>query len=191
MLEFLNNIDTAFFLFLNGLHNPFFDEVMWWISQKSSWYPFYIVLIGYIIYRFRKKSIITLIVIALMVTISDQVSVHLFKDLIQRLRPCHNSEISGIVHLVNDYCGGKYGFISSHASNTFALAVFLSVLFRNKYFSLTLLLWASVVSYSRIYLGVHYPGDVFGGLITGSIIGVLLSKVNVYLVNRIYPSQGQ
>lgn len=188
MLEILKNLDTTLFLFLNSIHNPFFDKIMWWISIKSSWYPVYILLIGYIIYRYKWKSIITLLVITLLITISDQLSVHLFKDVFQRFRPCHNTELAGMIHQVNNYCGSKYGFISSHASNTFALAVFLSALFRNKYFIIISICWATIVSYSRIYLGVHYPGDVIGGIIFGSILGILLSKANRYLIKRIYPS---
>ncbi|MFC2137164.1 hypothetical protein ACFLTE_03210, partial [Bacteroidota bacterium] len=93
--------DTKLFLFLNSKHNPAFDSIMWWISEKESWYPLYIVLIIYIIYKFRWKSILSLLLIAILITISDQVSVHLFKEVFQRIRPCHNSQIAEYIHLVN------------------------------------------------------------------------------------------
>ena len=98
-----------------------------------------------------------------------------FKNNFERLRPCHEASLADIIHTVRDKCGGHYGFISSHASNSFALAVFLSGFIRRRYryFPLFILIWASVVSYSRIYLGVHYPFDVIVGAIFGSLLGYL------------------
>ena len=174
MLEFLKNIDTQLFVFLNGIHSPAWDKIMWWITGTNSWIPMYAIIVGYIIYKFRWKAIITLIFIAMVVTLTDQISVHGFKEVFQRLRPCHNPELKNIVHLVNNKCGGKFGFVSSHAANTFGVAFFLSNLFKNKYFSIFIFLWASVVSYSRIYLGVHYPFDILGGAALGSILGFLV-----------------
>ena len=174
MLEFLKNIDTQLFVFLNGIHSPAWDKIMWWITGTNSWIPMYALIVGYIIYKFRWKAIITLIFIAMVVTLTDQISVHGFKEVFQRLRPCHNPELKNIVHLVNNKCGGKFGFVSSHAANTFGVAFFLSNLFKNKYFSIFIFLWASVVSYSRIYLGVHYPFDILGGAALGSILGFLV-----------------
>ncbi len=174
MLEFLKNIDTQLFVFLNGIHSPAWDKIMWWITGTNSWIPMYAIIVGYIIYKFRWKAIITLIFIALVVTLTDQISVQGFKEVFQRLRPCHNPELKNIVHLVNNKCGGKFGFVSSHAANTFGVAFFLSNLFKNRYFSLFIFLWASVVSYSRIYLGVHYPFDILGGAALGCLLGFLV-----------------
>ncbi len=114
-----------------------------------------------------------IILAGLAVTVSDLTAVHLFKNVFLRLRPCHEPSIAGMVHLVNDHCGGKYGFISSHASNSFALATFLSLLLGKKIrlFTLLIMLWAILLSYSRVYLGVHYPGDVIVGAIWGAGIG--------------------
>ena len=150
---------------------------MWWISGSKSWIPMYAVIVAYIIYKQRWKSIITLIFIALLVTLADQISVHGFKEVFQRLRPCHNPGLQDIVHIVNNKCGGKFGFVSSHAANTFAVAFFLSKLIKYRYFSLFIFTWAAIVSYSRIYLGVHYPFDVLGGAFLGVFIGYLTYKL--------------
>lgn len=112
-----------------------------------------------------------LIAIAIVVALTDQLSVHLFKNVFERLRPCHNPDLNGLVHLVNSKCGGKFGFVSSHAANTFGVAMFIHYIFRVRWFTLSILLWATIVSYSRIYLGVHYPGDVVFGALLGVLIG--------------------
>jgi len=149
---------------------------MYWISVKWLWIPLYAFLLYLIIKEYKWKSLIILLFIAVLITLSDQLSVHLFKNAIQRLRPCHNPAIMDQVHLVKDHCGGQFGFISSHASNSFALAVFLIGILgkRFKHFSALILVWAVLVSYSRIYLGVHYPGDVIVGGIFGCLLGYIL-----------------
>lgn len=105
----------------------------------------------------------------------DRISVMAFKDVFQRFRPCHNPDIASLVHLV-DGCGGKFGFVSSHAANSFALALFTGLLLRKhyKYILPIMLFWAALVSYSRIYVGVHYPGDILGGAILGTVIGIFV-----------------
>ncbi|MBU8892811.1 MAG: phosphatase PAP2 family protein [Bacteroidales bacterium] len=183
MLEILNNLDTNLFIFLNGIYSPFWDKIMWWISGSKSWIPMYAVIVAYIIYKQRWKSIVTLIFIALLVTLADQISVHGFKEVFQRLRPCHNPGLQDLVHIVNNKCGGKFGFVSSHAANTFAVAYFLSNLIKHKYFSIFIFTWAIIVSYSRIYLGVHYPFDVLGGAFLGVFIGYLTYKL-YYFTNQ-------
>lgn len=185
MLEILKNLDTQLFVFLNGLNSPFWDQLMWWFSGKFFWIPMYLIIVGYIIYKQKWKAIITLIFIALVVTLADQISVHGFKEVFQRLRPCHTPELKNMVHLVNNKCGGQYGFVSSHAANTFAVALFLKMLIKNKYFSIFIILWAAVVSYSRIYLGVHFPFDVLGGAALGGIIGFLIYHLYVFTSNKI------
>ena len=176
MLDFLHQTDTDFFLFLNGLHNDFFDSLMWWISYKYSWIPFYAFILGCLIYRFRLKSVLPVVAVVLLITASDQGSVHLFKNVFERLRPCHNPELEGMVHLVNNHCGGKYGFVSSHAANVFALTSFLIPILRRRWFTFLIICWAVLVSYSRIYLGVHYPFDILGGALFGCLLGYIFSK---------------
>ncbi len=173
-MEFIKNIDTELFLFLNGLHNSFFDFLMYWLSNRLIWIPAYLFIIYLIIKRFKTKNGIFLILTLIAaVAISDQISVHFFKNVFLRYRPCHNLDIKHIVHLVNDRCGGQYGFVSSHASNFFTLASFVSLIFNKKRVSFIMFFWAIAVSYSRIYLGVHYPLDILGGALLGTIIGFL------------------
>jgi undecaprenyl-diphosphatase len=177
MLDKIVAFDTRLFLWLNGHHSVFWDNVMWFISGKIEWLPLYLVLAAYIIYRFRLQSIPVIIAIALAIVLADQLAVDLFKDVFQRLRPTYNPEIQNLVHTVNNYKGGSFGFISNHAANTFAFATFLCLLFKNRYFTLFILIWATIVSYSRIYLGVHYPADVLGGMLFGALLGWLVFKI--------------
>lgn len=168
MLEKLIALDTKLFLFLNGLHSPFWDDIMCFLSGKTEWVPLYIIIIGYIVYKFRWRSLLVFVAVTLVITLADQISVKAFKDVFMRLRPSHSPEIQHLVHIVNDYRGGQYGFVSSHAANTFGLATFLALLIRARFFTVFIFTWASLVSYSRIYLGVHYPGDIICGAILGA-----------------------
>lgn len=177
MLERLNTLDTRLFLFLNGKHNAFFDPIMYWASDKLFWFPFYAVLIFLLIRWYRKKSILILLCTAVLITLSDQLASHLIKGLVKRLRPSREPLLAGLVHLSKAGRGGMYGFVSSHAANCVALTVFLCLILDRKYRWLKgiLIFWALLVSYSRIYVGVHYPGDVFCGGLLGAGLGWLLS----------------
>ena len=168
MLDKLIHIDTRLFLWLNSFHSPCRDSIMWHISGKPEWIPLYLLLLGVIIYKYRWKSIAVILAVSLTITLADQLAVKAFKEVFMRLRPSHEPALEGLVHLVNDYRGGQYGFVSNHAANSFGLAVFISYLFKNKYVTTGMLVWACVVSYSRIYLGVHYPADILGGALLGA-----------------------
>lgn len=181
MLERIDAIDTSLFLWLNGHNSPVWDQIMWFISGKVQWVPFYLILIGVLIYKYRIKSIYIIIAIAIAVTLADQLAVKAFKEVFERLRPSNNPEIRDMVHIVNNYRGGAFGFVSNHAANTFALATFLVLLFRNRYLSVAIIIWACIVSYSRIYLGVHYPGDI----LCGALLGILCSWLVYSLFNAI------
>jgi undecaprenyl-diphosphatase len=166
--------DVRLFLWLNGYHTPFWDHIMWFISGRFEWFPLYIMMASFLIYRYKWKSIWIILSVALAVTLADQIAVHLFKNIFMRPRPTFNPAIQNLVHVVNDYRGGTFGFVSNHAADTFAFATFMSFLFKNRYFTLGILIWAAIVSYSRIYLGVHYPADVFGGAMLGTFLGILV-----------------
>jgi len=190
-MEQLIALDTRLFLFLNGLHSPFWDTVMWYISGTKTWIPLYVVIIFFIFFEYKKRGFLPLIFIILVILLADKISVYGFKFVFERFRPTHNPEIADLVHIVRDYRGGKYGFVSSHAANTFGLASFTSLLFANKKYTWFIYIWAAVVSYSRIYLGVHYPGDILGGAILGWLIGYLVFMGYEWVSDRFIKKAGQ
>jgi undecaprenyl-diphosphatase len=173
------------------MHNDFFDVVFEWISGRLSWIPLYAALAILLFVKFKKGMLYVIPFIALLILLSDKISVYCFKEVFMRLRPCHNPEITNLVHIVNNHCGGQFGFVSSHAANTFALAVFVGLVTRKKVSWLlpALVTWAAIISYSRIYLGVHYPGDIIGGAILGAVIAkfifMMLNFLNGKLENKL------
>jgi undecaprenyl-diphosphatase len=176
MIESITALDTDLFLFLNGIHNSFFDTIMYWVSHKFFWIPFYIFLI-YLLFRhygLKTAGILTAIILVTF-TLTNTLSVEAFKNVFERPRPCHNELISSQVHLIDNHCGGKWGFVSSHASNVFGLAMLIFILLRKKIkrIGFWIFFWAAAVSYSRIYLGVHYPLD----LVCGALLGILVALI--------------
>ncbi|WP_321331009.1 phosphatase PAP2 family protein [uncultured Bacteroides sp.] len=182
MIEYLNSLDTRLFLFLNCKHDAFFDFVMYWLSDKLIWIPMYFIIAFFIVKRYRIKGLVMLLLVALLITLCDQTASHLLKNLVQRLRPSHEPALAGLVHLSRAGAGGLYGFVSSHAANTFGLATFLWFVLDKKFIILKywLFIWAALVSYSRIYNGVHYFGDVFVAAFLGAFFGWAVSKIYFY-----------
>jgi undecaprenyl-diphosphatase len=184
-MENLLELDKEWLLVLNGFHTPVMDTVMFWATKTELWIPLYVFLIILIIRYYKRDSWIILIGVAIGILLADQTTSHFMKPFFARLRPSQDPELAGLVHLVNGYTGGLYGFASSHASNTFATAVFCwSVLrFRHKWIWL-LFLWATLMTYSRIYLGVHYPGDIIVGILVGVLASLVAISVSGYLLQR-------
>jgi undecaprenyl-diphosphatase len=178
LIESIIKLDKDLLLFLNSMHNDITDFIMFWISEKFTWIPFYLFLIYLVIKNYKLRTIDVLVAVAILISLSDMTSVYGFKEVFQRLRPCHDPVVGPQVHLVNDECGGMFSFVSSHAANTFALCFFLICILgkKIKWLTATMIIWASVVSYTRIYLGVHYPFDVFCGAILGTGIGITIGK---------------
>jgi undecaprenyl-diphosphatase len=173
MIEKLRTIDEDLFLWLNSFHADWLDPIVFQLTQTVTWFPFYAILI-YLIYRADSKGIWWVLGgAAITILISDQVTSGLMKPFFERLRPCHEERWDGVIHNYGR-CGGLFGFVSSHSANTFAIATFLNLRLRDKMPYLKwMFLWAFVVSYTRIYLGVHYPSDIFLGAVIGIIAGWL------------------
>ncbi len=184
MFDTLERLDKALFLKINSLHNSLFDTIMWQLSESWHTYLFTIIL-AFIFYKkySAKKAVEFLLGCALIIACTD-FSSNTIKHAVKRYRPTHNLEIKSQVHLVNNYEGGKYGFFSGHAANVFGLTsyVFLCLHGYNKKHKLLLVLYPIIVCYSRIYLGVHYPSDIFIGMIDGLFFGTL----GYFIVNRYF-----
>lgn len=181
LLETINQIDRSFFLFLNGMHNSFMDVIMFLFTRTETWLIFYLPIIYFIIKKHRAKAVLILLLLALSILVSDQLSVFV-KETVKRLRPTHDPTIQHLVHNVLKK-GGLYSFFSSHATNTFAVAMFLAMLFKNISFSFLIFSWAFLVSYTRIYIGVHYPFDILTGILAGLLIGLLIFKLLILIEN--------
>ena len=173
-MDALIHLDQQLLLFLNSFHSPLWDNFFWIFTSVAIWIPFYLTLL-YVIFKGQGwAGVITLLAIALLITLCDQISTNIFKDGFERLRPSREPDLEGLVHLVNQKRGGMFGFVSSHATNSFGIALFTSLLFRYRWYTVFLMLWAMVNSYSRIYLGLHYPGDILGGALLGLFLGWLV-----------------
>ncbi len=180
MIDTLEQIDQRWLLWLNAQHSPFFDEVMFFVSGKWEWVPLYALILALIIRKYRWNALWIIAAIVLVITLSDQLA-NVLKSGVKRFRPCKDPDIGHLVHLVNNYCRSSYGFVSGHAANSFALATFTALLFRNCWAIAGLFTWSALVSYSRIYLGVHYPGDVICGALLGTLIAWLVYMLMVRL----------
>lgn len=176
--------DRQLFLDLNNLGSPGFDQFWIMISATWIWVPLYVIFLYLLFKNFSVRNLVfILIFIALGVTVSDQLA-GIFKTGIARLRPCHDPSLTGLMRTV--HCGGQFGFYSSHASNTFFIATFMSLLLHRKYVALpyVLFFWAAVVSFSRIYLGVHFPMDLIMGAGVGFLLGGFFSTLARKVMDR-------
>ena len=191
-METITNIDSDLFLFLNGLHVDWLDKVMIAITQMWVWIPLYLLLIYWTVKQYGKRCWWVFLAVGVVVLCSDQLSSHVCKPLFQRLRPCYNPDLQDLIYLPKGMAGGRYGFVSSHATNTFAVAAFLTGALRKNrnWIGIVLYLWAFISSYSRIYLGFHYPGDILCGALLGILIGLMLWKVfQLIVVRKVWKSE--
>ncbi|MBW6500944.1 MAG: phosphatase PAP2 family protein [Bacteroidales bacterium] len=179
----LEELDQQLFYFINSRNSEFLDFVMYSMSRVLIWVPLYIAIFYALGRKYGRKMFFILLFIILSVVLADQTSVFI-KNSFQRLRPCHAEELQGMVHLVKGHCGGKFGFVSSHAANSFSIALLSLLLIKRRWFSISILIWAAVVGYSRIYLGVHYPGDVICGSLLGASIGWLIHRLYLITDNK-------
>lgn len=185
-LQRLVDIDKQLLLTLNGSDSLYMDGVMKVYTSTVVWIPVALVLLFIVLKNNTPRtSLLVVLAVALTVIATDQMSSHLIKPLVGRLRPCQDPAIMHLVDTVNGYCGGGYSFTSSHACNSFGLFVIISLIIRNRLLSLSLLVWATINSFSRIYLGVHYPGDILCGALVGSAIGVVMYLIYSYMHRKI------
>ena len=185
MLEKILEVERGAFLFLNGCHTPFWDSFMWLYSGKAVWIPAVIFLLLMLFYKTDwKESLFIVLSIVLVAVLCDQLTSTICKPFFMRPRPTHHPDFMDYVKTVNDYCGnqyrgGQYGFFSGHAANAFGFATFTLLLFRYRWYSISILVWSTVMAYSRIYLGVHFISDIIPGILVGITFGYLVYKLYV------------
>lgn len=177
MKEFIEGIlpiERDLFFVLNGSDSVILDNIMWTLSGRFVWIPLFLFIIFILFYKTpRKQGFLVALFLILVFVASDQVSSSLFKPFFERFRPTHHPDFKEFVDIVNSYRGGRYGFISGHATNSFGLAVFLSLVFRYRWLTILSLFWATLNSYTRIYLGVHFISDIIAGMVVGTLLAIL------------------
>lgn len=197
MLETLERWDQQLFLWLNSFNAKALDGVMFLLTKGWFWTPVFALLLWKLWKQFptAKQYVVIILSVGLTVTACDMISTRALKHQIKRYRPTHNLEIGPRVHTVNDfngneYRGGKYGFVSSHAANFFGIATLCFVLLGKRKRYWWLFVWAGLVSYTRIYLGVHYPGDILGGMLLGILSGALFATLALRMISQLQRSHG-
>ena len=180
LIEKIEQIDRQLLFAINDANSPLFDTIMWWVSKPAFGIPFYLLFV-FLLYKYFgwKSALIIVLSTVAAVGLADLSAKYLFKEMFERFRPSQNFEIKDQLHYVNSYHGGMYGFVSSHAANMFSIAMILGLWLKKKirYSLHFLLIWAALIGYRRVYLGVHYPSDVLCGALLGMSIAFLIYKV--------------
>lgn len=187
MIDFLDNIDTSLLLALNSLHCGFFDNFMSVATGRYVWIPFYMA-VAFMLFHYHgwRKALVWTAMIAMAVALADQTCATLIRPQVARMRPANElNPISPLVHVVNGYRGGMYGFPSCHGSNSLALVMMVCLVIRRKRVWLLMGSWALLNVYTRIYLGVHYPGDILIGTVIGCISAVIFYSIGCKAVSRL------
>lgn len=184
MIEYLNDIDSTALLTVNGWNSAFQDAFWWMISAKWASVLLMLTLLWLLMHQNRRHALLTIVMLVLAFTVADQLSSGLIKHLVERPRPTHDPSLESLVHIVNGYRGGMYGFVSSHAANSFAAATLIALIIRYRVVLVSLFSWSLLQCYSRVYLGVHYPGDILGGICVGIITGVLVWQLMRWIERR-------
>jgi undecaprenyl-diphosphatase len=179
MFEQIKKLDEEFLLYINSHHNSFFDTLMWFASSITGWFPLYAFIIILLIVKFKRQSFLSIVLIIPLIFIGDQLIAEVVKPIAQRLRPSHEPGLENILHYVDNYRGGLYSFPSAHACNFFAWVTYICIISAKKikWFPYLLIPVALLVSYSRIYLGVHYPSDILCGALLGMVIAWGFSRI--------------
>lgn len=191
LLDFLLQLDAKILLLINGMHSAYFDWFMSMYSSKWIWVPMYAAIFFVMVRNFDwKVTVICTISLTLVIVFADQVSATLIRPLVERMRPSNpDNPLSEMVHIVNNHRGGRYGFPSCHSANTFALAFFVSMLYRRRWLTAFFMFWALLTCYSRIYLGVHYPGDLLAGCVIGFIGAFFIYRIFQKVSGVTYPKR--
>ncbi|MEP3211453.1 MAG: phosphatase PAP2 family protein [Maribacter sp.] len=187
MLDDLLSYDKEVFLILNNLGSETWDGFWMFVTNKFTSIPLYLLLLFLCYKQIGFKKTVLLVVVAILMIAAANGLADFFKYGVQRLRPCFDPEVNALARLVKDSCGGKFGYFSAHAGNTMAVATFFSILLKGKYrhIGIFLLFWAIFVGYSRIYIGVHFPLDVFSGMVIGLFFGWLFAKLYIFALLKL------
>ena len=182
MIDWLDRIDKEVFLYLNGIYSDFSDAFWLFVTNIPTWIPLYILILYFFIRVYKKDSVYLIAGILLVILFSDQFTSGFMKPFFGRPRPCYSPDIGSLVHVAKA-CGGPFGFASGHSANSFGIAMFTWLIFRHQWrWTAIMFFWAAMVAYSRIAVGVHYPGDI----IVGGLVGIFFGWLVFYLMEKVY-----